>query len=713
MRRAPPVNHAESAPVADARGPTQRAGWVVAGFTTALTFALFAPLFRSGTLILLDYSDYPYAPGSRLGSYAWGFPPGLTSRAPVNALLLALFHTVGWEPLKLFPFLLLAPLAAWGFHRLLGRRPVATIAATLLFAVNPFVLDRMLAGQIFFVLGYALLPLFLSLLLSEADGWIAPIVAGLVFALLIALAPHFVFVAGLLVLIVAATSVRSDWRRALARTGITTAVAVGASLYWIVPIAAHGAELGRVTSTDLVTFRTLADPSFGLGMNVAGLYGFWRQAWPLAKDTIGAWPLLLAALLVVAAIGLRAARSDGRKRLATVLLLCGALGFVLALGDRGPTGGAFRFLFEHFPGFRIMREPEKFEALLALAYAAAFGLGVSSVVRSAANRKARAIIACAVLAVPCMYTFSAFWGFDGYAQPEPFPASWGEASAVMGSGRGKVLALPGDQYLPFSWTQDRPVANPMASFFSRNVLIDGSLHLDGLESQTNDAESNYLRFVTDHGAETSRFGNLLAPLGVRYVLVAKTTDWRRYGWLSDQADLRLVREWPDLTLYENLEPVAPAYGPTAEVHVPDWGAVMALADRTSLTNLAVTVDHPAPGPIRLPAATLPSDAAAAPVAVPGASPTDLRVSTPSVGSLALSEPFDPAWRLDGRSPVANLGVTTMFEGPFSRDTAQIVYARWPLVRDSCLTSAAVIALALIAIACTLSFRTPIGLRSSR
>ncbi|MFL5735922.1 MAG: hypothetical protein ACJ76P_01115, partial [Actinomycetota bacterium] len=310
LRRAPPGTKPRfEPPVAGTASRSRRDAWIVSGFTAVLTVALFAPLVRGGTLILLDYSDYPYAPGSRLGSYAWGFPPGLTSRVPVNALLLALFRAVPWEPLKLLPFLLLAPLAVWGFHRLLGRSAIATISATLLYAVNPFVLDRMLAGQIYLVLGYALLPLFLSVLLSEADGWIAPVAAGLLFAVLAALAPHFVFLGGVLVGIVAAASLRNGGRRALARTGVTIAVAVGASLYWIIPIAAHGAELARVTSADLAAFRTLPDSAFGLAANVAGLYGFWRQAWPLAKDTIGAWPLLLAVLLVVGAIGLRAARS--------------------------------------------------------------------------------------------------------------------------------------------------------------------------------------------------------------------------------------------------------------------------------------------------------------------------------------------------------------------------------------------------------------------
>ncbi|MFL5738184.1 MAG: hypothetical protein ACJ76P_12735, partial [Actinomycetota bacterium] len=380
-----------------------------------------------------------------------------------------------------------------------------------------------------------------------------------------------------------------------------------------------------------------------------------------------------------------------------VLLVTALCGFVLALGDQGTTGGVFRLLFDHLPGFRIMREPEKFEALLALAYAAAFGLGVASLVRSASNRRARAIIAAAILAVPCVYTFNAFWGFNGYARPESFPTSWSEASAIMGSGPGKVLALPGDQYLPFSWTQDRPVANPMTSFFHRDVLIDGSLHLDGLESQTSDAESAYLRFVTDHGDRTTRFGNLVAPLGVEYVFVATTTDSARYAWLAAQEDLRLVRSWPDLQLYENLRPAGAAYAPTRAVSVPDWGAVMALADHADLTSLAVTVDDPAPGPIRT-HGTLPRAPDATPVPARKDSPTEIAVSAPSSGWLALSEPFDPAWRLDGRAPVANLGVTTMFQGPFPSGTAHVTYARWPLVRASYLLTAAAIVLALIVIA---------------
>ena len=569
-----------------------------------------SPLLRPGTLLLLDYADYPAGEHSSLGAYAWGFAPGLTSRAPINALLLGLFRVLPWGPVKLLPVLLLPPLAAWGFSRLFARRPLATIAATLLFVVNPFVYERMLAGQIYLVLGYALLPLFLSLLLSKSEDVAAPIAAGLLFALLMGLSPHFAFLGGLLLFVAVGLSLgRGERRRTLRRAGVTLLVAILASLYWLIPIATQASDLGRVTGTDLETFRTVPDPAFGLAANVAGLYGFWRAGPPLPKESLPAWPLLLGVILIVVGIGARAAGSDGYGKVAKILIVGGVSAFILALGAQGPTAGVFRFLFEHLPGFRIMREPQKFDALLALSYAGLFGLGAHALVKASTQRTARAVVAVVILAVPCAYTFRMLWGFGGYARPSSFPTSWTEADALMGNGPGKVLALPGDQYLSFPWTQQRAVASPVGSFFERDVLIDGRLRLGGLESQTADPRTRYLRFIADHGSRTTRLGNLVAPLGVQYVLLVKTGDWARYSWLEDQTDLRLVRSWPDLELFENVEPVSSAYAPQRLVTVQDWGEIVGLAQRARLSELAVTVRDPVPGPIRVPDITIPSRAA--------------------------------------------------------------------------------------------------------
>jgi hypothetical protein len=678
------------------RRPVGRS-WLVPAFVLSLMLAIYAPLLRSGTLLLLDYSDYPAGPHASLGAYVWGFRPDLTSRAPINGALLVLFRLLPWGPVKLLPLLLVVPLAAWGFQRLFDRRSLATIAATLMFVVNPFVYERMLAGQVYLVLGYALLPLLVSALLSRVDGVTAPIGAGLLLALLMALSPHFVFIGGLLWLVVAVAALRRDGVRTLRRTGLTLLVALLASLYWLIPIASRAGELDRVTATDLKTFQTVSDPALGLAPNVAGLYGFWRIGWPLPKDNLPAWPLLLAAILVVAAIGLRACGSERWSTLRSLLVIAGAAGFVLSLGAQGPTGPAFRFLFDHVPGFRIMREPGKFEALLALAYAGFFGLGFFTLVDGSRSQKWRAMMAVVILAVPCAYTFRMFWGFDGYVRPSDYPRSWTEAAALMGTGPGKVLAVPGDQYLAFPWTEERAVASPMDSFFGRDVIIDGGLDLGGLESQTADARSRYLQFVTDHGPQVTRFGNLVAPLGVRFVLLVKTGDWARYSWLERQTDLRLLAEWPDLELFGNVEPVSTAYAPESSVTVQDWGEVVGLAEQVRLTDLVVSVRTAGPGPIRSPQISLPASTGR-PLQELDSSPVGFDVRLPGRGWIVLTEAFDPAWRLDGRAPTVNLGVTNAFQAPPAASIAKARYGRWPLVRTSFLLSLASILASVVAMA---------------
>src|SRR5205823_3961582 len=117
-------------------------------------------------------------------------------------------------------------------------------------------------------------------------------------------------------------------------------------------------------------------PTFGLFVNLAGLYGFWRRQPALPKDYVYAWPLFLLAILLVVIVGARAAyRDPDCRRLAKTLLIAGSIGYLLALGDQGPTGAIFRWLVTHVPGFEVMREAQKFIVLVALAYAVFFGFG--------------------------------------------------------------------------------------------------------------------------------------------------------------------------------------------------------------------------------------------------------------------------------------------------------------------------------------------------
>jgi hypothetical protein len=669
-----------------------------------LTIAIVAPLLHSGTLLLLDYGTYPAGPNPQLDASVWGFPPGLVTRAPVDVVLYEVFRALDWGWLRLLPFVVFAPLVWTGFRRLLGPRTLAVAAATILFVVNPWTDDRMSAGQVYLIVGYALLPLLTSMLFTrKARPFTHAVLTGLLIALLIALAPHFIFIAGVLVAVALVVHVVSrEWQRAKEIGGAL--VAVGAiSVYWLIPaLLFHPGSL-PVTNADLSAFATTSDARYGLGLNVLGLYGFWRPGNPLAKTSLSGWPFLLLAILVLVGVGGWFAWTRVRARSLVITLgVTAVIAYFLALGNQGPTGGLFTLLYDHVPGFAIMREPEKFTSLVALAYATFFGLGVSSLAGLVKRVVQRRFVIGIAMAIPCVYGFTAFWGFGGYAAPSAYPASWAQANSIMGSGDQAVLALPWHLYLDFPWTQGRTVVNPMASYFQRPVISGDNIQAGDIETESSDPRSDYLNYLFSVGSDTTHLGRLLAPLGIHYVLLAKTDDWKDYSFLDTQADIRVVKSWGDLTLFENMEPSPLATAPTATITVDTWGDVVGLAQETSLADYYVVVRNPGPGPIREPA-LVPAAASGASPMVQRTSPVQVTLRTTSASShLVVAEPFDPDWSANGQTASEELGALAGFTD-VSAGTVTVTYGRWAAVRDSYIVSGGVL-LALLALIAVSAYR---------
>lgn len=677
---------------------------VAVGIVIAL--ATFAPLLTRGVVLLIDFGDYPVGPHPRIPTTAWGFPPGLTSRGPIEVLLVSLFRLASFGPLRLVPVLVVAPLAGLGFARLFRARPAASVPATVLFSINPFVYERLLAGQVYFVFGYALLPGFLSLLVPTEEGrpWRRGLLLGGLLALLIALAPHYLFIAGLLLTGVGVGALLRRDRRSLWLVASAAAASLALSTYWIVPGGSGRSLLGALSSGDLRAFRTAGDPRVHLLGNVAGLYGFWRQN-GLPKYGFAPWPVVLVLILAVVGAGLRAgARSPRQRTVLLSLIVVAVMAFFLALGGQGPTGGLFTWLFHHVSAFRIMREPQKFVALLALGYAVFYGFGAESLLARARSVASRRAVASLLVAIPCVYTYTMFWGFHGNVRTARFPTSWAEADRLMGNGSGKVVAFPWHLYETFPWNHDASTPNPAGSYFRRQVIVSPDAEQAGVASQSVDARSRYVQFLVGEGARLHHFGNLVAPLDVQYILLSKVNDWAGYKWLYQQRDVHLVREWDDLALFENTQPSSEVSAPRAAVSVSDWGQVVGLSEKARLTDLAVRVRNPRPGPLSTP--TLPTSVpAAAPVHVSGHTVQYKLAQRPAGGYLVLAEPYDHRWAYGTVRAAPNLGVTNLFPVRSAGGPSTIDYRRWDLVRASYLVSGAILALLTLLIAMTRTRRS--------
>ncbi len=514
-----------------------------------LIVAMFAPLMRGGVVLRLDTPVNLVGPYPRASIAVGGAPPELTARAPLEALLVGVYRILPWGQVRLMPLAAAVVLAAWGFSRLFAGRRLSAFGATLLYMTNPLMYERVVAGQEFLVFGCCLLPMLLSLLWERRSPRAIVAMAG-VLVVMAASSLHLIFIAGVLCAgYLIAGAIGRRWRE-VGSLALAACLASVGSLYWIVPAVRSWGRVDVVPITDLSLFRSTSDATLGLWPNLAGLYGFWRIGWPLPKDGLAAWPLFLIAILLVGAVGLAGALRDAERRQRLLpLLVVGGIGLVLAAGDQGFFGGVYGWTFRHLPEFRIMREPQKWLVLLALAYAVAFGEGLDAIVRSFGRDRMRAVAAVMVLAIPALYGFSSFWGSGGYVRPSSPPTSWAEADARMGAGPGLVVALPWHRYLPLPWAQGRVVSNPMVSAFRRDVVVSDDPEFGGLPGEGVDPLADRVGEVLDRGAVGEQIADELLGLGVRYLAVAKVDDWQNLTWLDDQDGIVVLQRWNDLVVF--------------------------------------------------------------------------------------------------------------------------------------------------------------------
>ena len=504
--------------------------------------ALVCLPFVGGRLLLLDFVSGPHQP--LLPAEAFGLNGGLNGGVPLAIgfrLLDRLFGQAG----SVVPAAVFFPLATTGAARLLRTAVLpARLGAGLFYAVNPFVFDRLYAGQLGVLLGYALMPFAVTALLDAAQEPHRVGRAACWAGATVMMSEHFTWI---LVPVTAAIALTRPHRvRASLRLGAAALGAAAISAYLLVaPVLVGTLPAGPLTQ--LTAYRTQADPRVGLLVNVAGLYGFFRPGPTEPKNLFSGWLAVLAALMLIVAVGyVVVLRDAAHRRDGLAILAAGVAGYFLALGDQGPTGGLFRLAYEHVPGFVMMREPDKFAVLVALAYAYGFGWGIAWLTTRGRQKVAQVAAAALAIVLPLAYTPNLLGGLGGQVKASEVPSSWSIASRL--AGQDTVLFLPWHEYFPTPFTDQRVIANPAAFYFAGTVLTSQNPG-PGYAFAAEDPEHVFLDTVLGPPVALQRTGVALADLGVRFVALAKVADWRDFARVGDAPGIRLVYSSPSLDLF--------------------------------------------------------------------------------------------------------------------------------------------------------------------
>lgn len=565
-----------------ARGAAVRRSALPVAYFLTLALVVLPPLLSPGYVLSLDMV---FGPNADYVDYLFRTKgPMYYGRLPLLVLLDALSMAVAdWVIQKLL-LLALVTACGVGMYRAVPATSVtARLFAGTVYAVNPFVYVRLLAGHWYFLFGYALLPVAVvgiyayldpnrerSASLSRA---VLPATAVAVFD------PHAAVLLAIAAACVSVCLVRpaADRARETCERCVSLGIALaGLNAFWLLPalwaLSTGGTHLAVIGAPDLTAFGTAGTVRGNVPLSVAMLYGFWRGGYRVPWDVVplsavvGAYTLLL----VAATHGWYRRRDDPRVN---GLLLAAVVGFVLGLGvEFAPTAPLFRALYEEVSLVRGMRDTQKFVALLALGYAYLGGLGVDDVISRVdaegasptwdgrpgrrsfvvSRRTLGGVVLCvAVLSLPLAYTFPMVGGFSGQLTSTEYPDEWGEANRYLAGDADeyRVLFLPWHQYMDFSWT-DRTVANPSDLYFERPVVRGRNVEVGGIESQATDpthvAVADLLR-----EDEPTDVGGRLSALGIKYVVLTKEVDYRRYEFLHEQSDLRVVVENDGLVVFRN------------------------------------------------------------------------------------------------------------------------------------------------------------------
>lgn len=550
---------------------------VPAGVFLGLAAAITFPWFREpGFLFLLDFVWTP-----RLLPVRALLESGLTTSVPYAALFQA-FAAV-WPNDLVQKIALALPfffsgLAAFHLSRFLTRdvheplRTTLSYSAGIWYAVNAFVITRVFLGHLYLLHAYALTPWALLAFLTflERPTVRRGLAAGLVAAATMLTNAHHLVLIPLLLLCYGAVLGRHAHvsRRALAAVLLPFVLLALASL----SILARNAGDLSIPDSLGPWARALQAPYTGnLLLDTLFLTGTAKTDIPflLPYESLDGFGVASALLLGAMALGVVRFWTDpAHGPLVRATAVMAVISAFLTVGVAHPlTEPISAVLYRSFPPWLLLRDSAKFLALVALAETVLLVYGVRALAASALisaptrlGAAGRAALSLVLAGLTIYLASPAFGSFQGQIAPAQYPQSWTAWNTRLAAeiGRPRMLFLPWHQYLPFSFTEDRTVANPAPDFFTNAEVIAGDNSEVGgthgrpfISSESRRPVSKRLEEILRDAPARADFGARVTAEGIRFVTLANDSiDSGSYDYLSRQEDLRLVFESPELIVWE-------------------------------------------------------------------------------------------------------------------------------------------------------------------
>lgn len=443
-----------------------------------------------------------------------------------------------------------------------------------LFALfNPFVYDRVMYGQFGVVASFGFLSFSLeNLLVYFRTKKLSNITwFGIFSGLMILFSMHFVFFQAPLVILLIIYALNKkiiNWKVLLKHLILALVIILVINLNWLIGLVNPNSNLSifinkGISNQDLIAFQTSGKTNGEVIMNILMMSGFWGKDQLRYSDLTKSkenWGRSFFFLLPIILLGVWVSfRVKQTKFLSFGFIFIFTIAFVLAIGVRLPLSSQItQFLYNYFPFYRGLREPQKWVSVIVIIYLFYLIIGTKYLLQKKIienNKLLGGLILSGIIVMQAPLLLS---GFNNQVKPTQYPNDWYEVNSYITNNSkvvtsnfqkcdGNILFLPWHMYMSFNWTGNI-VANPASLFFNCPTITGTNMEWGGIYDNSMDPKGRVVMEWLKKGGNTDFFDN--RELNIKHVILAKELDWQDYLWIEKLPNIKLVKETQSLKLYQ-------------------------------------------------------------------------------------------------------------------------------------------------------------------
>ncbi len=516
-----------------------------------LVVIILGPLLNRGYIFLLDFISTPnkfdFSTQAIINSLPY---------YSIVVLLNSVFPTDIIQKLILVSALLLIMCGIWySLPKKIELLP--RLITTTFYILNPFVYERFMAGHVGVLFGYGLLPLILRSFYKIFEDrtlkniFKTAVLMTIQFALL---GLHFIIIDAVILITIFLfniinnylnkkptpkelyENIKSDSRL------ITKIFFAGLilNIWWLIPIFIQSNNpTDNFSNEHFSAYTSSADPKYGKFINLLGMYGFWRERTSgneilLTKDFLPAWPLFLLIFFIPITLGIIHLWKEKKYSYLGSLMTMAIFSIAFSFGpSENWLGQINSFIFTYIPGFKGLRESQKFISLSVLVYTILLAYGLNYI--KLKTKWLYAAVSLLVFINIFFFNYKFLWGATGQVRVVDYPVSFIETKKILDEDKGeyKILVLPWHSYLVgHPLAQGRTIADPALPYLYPHDLIISTNEDTGYEKTDNRGDDTRVNFLLK-STDPTEWYQVLAKMKVKYIFVTKLKDVNKNGFEYD------------------------------------------------------------------------------------------------------------------------------------------------------------------------------------